>query len=235
MYKLPSLHLRYCLRSLSTCAIVVRLLFCLTSARAAEEPLFDGKTLRGWTTLEGKPVTQGWEVADGTIHLKTSDQRVGHILSEREYGDFDLTFEWKIAPGGNSGLKYRVRDYDGYPRGCEYQILDDAKYAKLDLSKNSAGALYDLYEPSEQKHLKPPGEFNTARIVVCGNSLQHWLNGRLIVSATVNSPEWRTRLAGSKFAELQNFAQNHRGRIMLTDHGSEVWYRNFKFRPLDKD
>jgi len=195
-------------------------------------PLFDGKTLQGWTTLDGKPVTKGWEVIAGMIHLKPSSNPTGHIVTEREYGDMDLSFEWKIARGGNSGLKYRVREYDGGARGCEYQILDDAHYHKSVSPRTSAGALYGLFEPNQKKHLNPPGEFNSARIVVSNNHVQHWLNGQLIVSATIGSDEWKSRVANSKFSDLKDFALNTRGKLMLTDHGAEVWYRNVKLHTL---
>lgn len=196
-------------------------------------PLFDGKSLDNWTTLDGQPVTRGWEVVDGMIHLKKEEKRSGHIITRDEYGDFELTFEWKIAPGGNSGLKYRVRKYGGRLLGCEYQVLDDDKYAKGRVrSKNSAGGLYDLYEPSDAKQLRPAGEFNSARIVVRGNRIEHWLNGQRIVEATVGDDQWNQRIAQSKFSDVEQFGRNRRGRIMLTDHGSEVWYRNIRFELL---
>lgn len=204
----------------------------LRTSGANAQPLFDGKSLQGWTTIEGQPVTQGWEVVDGMIHLKAAHERAGHILSACEYGDFDFRFEWKIAAGGNSGIKYRVRFYEGYPRGCEYQIIDDLKYREPLAPKNSAGALYDLCEPGPQKALRPAGEFNSARIVVRANHIEHWLNDQLIVTAAVGSDDWTRRVAASKFAELPQFAENQRGRIMLTDHGAEVWFRNIRFEEL---
>jgi hypothetical protein len=192
---------------------------------------FDGKSLAGWTTLDGKPVTQGWEVVDGVIHLKKEGRRAGHIITAQEFGDFQLSFEWKIAERGNSGIKYRVRNYGGKILGCEYQIYDD-RAAKTRLqSKNSAGAIYDLYEPNTAKQLKPAGEFNQARIVVKGDRIEHWLNGALIVAAIIGDDEWQRRIAASKFSDVPDFGRNRRGKIMLTDHGSEVWYRNFVFEP----
>lgn len=188
---------------------------------------FDGKTLDGWTTQDGKPVTQGWEIVDGAIHLKKDGRRAGNIVTAQEFGDFDLSFEWKIAERGNSGLKYRVRSYGSKVLGCEYQIYDDE--GRKVAPKNSAGALYDLYEPSDLKQLKPAGEFNTARIVVRGDHFEHWLNGQLIVSATVGDDQWQRRIAASKFNDVPDFARNPRGKLMLTDHGSEAWYRNFVF------
>lgn len=195
-------------------------------------PLFDGKTLEGWTTLDGKPVTQGWEVVDGMIHLKKEGKRAGHIISARDVGDFILTFEWKIAPRGNSGLKYRVRPYGRLMLGCEYQIFDDEGSGKKIGGNKSAGSLYDLYEPGANKRLRPAGEFNAARIVVRGDRIEHWLNGERIVAATVGDPEWQRRIARSKFAKNKGFGEPGPGRIMLTDHGSEVWYRNIQFTPL---
>jgi hypothetical protein len=162
------------------------------------QPLFDGKTFHGWTMIDGKPVSEGWEVVDGMIHLKPSAKRPGSIVTEREYGDLDLAFEWKVSPGGNSGLKYRVRQYDGTARGCEYQILDDAKHRQSLNSKTSAGALYGLFAPSREKHLNPTGEFNSSRIVIRGNCVEHWLNGRLILSAKIGSAEWKSPVAKSK-------------------------------------
>jgi len=194
--------------------------------------LFDGKSLDGWTTGDGKPVTEGWEVVDGALHLKTGGPRGGNIVTEQEYGDFDLSFDWKIAPGGNNGLKYRVRKFDGKTLGLEYQMIDDGGYRTKLPPKGSTGALYDIYEPSEPKPLIPPGQFNHSRIVVCGDRIEHWLNGKRIVLAYVGSDEWNQRIAESKFADVVGFGRNREGKIMLTDHNSEVWYRNITLTPL---
>lgn len=201
-------------------------------AHAADDTskLFDGESLAGWTMSDGKPITRGWEVVDGTIHLRKEDGRAGHIVTEREFGDFKLSFEWAIAEGGNSGLKYRVRKFDGRTLGCEYQIYDDAK-RELAPKKQSA-SLYALYPPGEEKHLNSPGEFNSAQIIVSGNTIEHWLNGHKVVSATVGNDDWDARVADSKFSDTEGFGQNRFGKIMLTDHGSEVWYRNFKLELL---
>jgi hypothetical protein len=195
-------------------------------------PLFDGKSLDGWTTQDGQPVTKGWEVVDGMIHLNTDGGRAGHIVTDREYGDFDLTFEWKNVPGGNSGLKYRVRTFDNKTLGCEYQIIDDDGYRVKMRPKGSTGALYDVYEPNHAKAVNPPGQFNHSRIVVRGNRIEHWLNGKQIVVACVGSSEWNRRIADSKFSDVPGFGRNREGKIMLTDHKSEVWYRNIELTPL---
>lgn len=190
--------------------------------------LFDGHTLHGWTNLDGGPIGDGWEVVDGMIHLKSLQQRSGAIVSEREFGDMDLSFDWNIAPNGNNGLKYRVRKYGDRTLGCEYQIYDDKSKREEISPRQSAGALYGLLEPNQNKHLNAAGQFNTARIVIRGDDVQHWLNGKLIVAVTIGSDEWKKRVADSKFNEYEGFALNRRGKIMLTDHGGEVWYRNIK-------
>lgn len=189
--------------------------------------LFDGESLHGWTTADGQPVTAGWKVEDGTLFREA---RGGNIFYHREVGDFELKFEWKIPAGGNNGLKYRVRKYGGQTLGCEYQLLGETSRS---LSKGSCGSLYTLYEPNEKKQLNPPGEWNTAKIVAQGPRIEHWLNGEKIVEADLASEEWRKRLSQSKFGPHKDFARNSVGRIMLTDHGSQVWYRKLELTPLE--
>ncbi len=205
------------------------------STVAAGQPisLFDGRSLDGWTTQNGEPVTRRWEVADGLLHLKADRGRPLNIVTDREYGDFQLEFEWRIEPGGNNGVKYRVRKFGNRVLGCEYQIIDDDGYQHPLPAKGTTGALYDIYEPTEAKWLKPVGEFNHSRIVVQGNRIEHWLNGQLIVLAYVGSSEWDQRIAASKFAEVEGFGRNPVGRIMLTDHNSDVWYRKIVLTTLD--
>lgn len=192
-------------------------------------PLFDGETLDNWMTQDGKPVTKGWEVVDGAIRLNREGGRAGHIVTRHEYGDFDLSFEWKIAPRGNSGLKYRVRKYGNKTLGLEYQIYDDGKPDNKP-GKGSTASVYAIYEPDPEMQVNPPGEFNSARIIVRGSHIEHWINGKLTVSAEVGSPDWDKRVAASKFSKETAFSRNRFGRIMLTDHGAEVWYRNLKIR-----
>lgn len=192
----------------------------------------DGFT--AWRTLAGGPVTGGWDRVDGVVHLLPAAVPAGGgpranaaIVTADEYGDFTLSFDWKIAPGGNSGVKYRVRRYGTKQLGLEYQLLDDA--AVNVAPRQRTASLYGLYEPSAATRPRPAGEWNSARIVVRGDRIEHWLNGSLAVAATVGDAEWRRRVAESKFDEHEGFGTNARGRLMLTDHGSEVWFRGFVF------
>ena len=213
---------------------VAMVFLAATTSLGAQQvaPLFDGKSLDGWTTVGGQPVTKGWEIVDGMIHLNTDGERAGPIVTKQEYRDFELRFEWKNVPGGNSGVKYRVRKFANKTLGCEYQIIDDDGYRVKLRPKGSTGALYDIYEPNSAKAVNPPGQFNRSRIVVRGNRIEHWLNGKRIVLACVGSNEWNRRIADSKFADVPEFGRNRAGKIMLTDHKSEVWYRNIELTPL---
>ncbi len=211
--------------------------FACACAACAEDnaiQLFDGKSLDGWTIKTGEPVTTGWMVEDGML---VRSGRAGSIYTAKEYGNFDLSFEWKIAPRGNSGVKYRVAHYRkgvyGFPGwlGCEYQIYDDVGRGAGPL--HSTGSIYELYAPSNKKKLRPVGEFNEARIVVQGTKIEHWLNGEKIVEADASSDDWKRRVAGSKFGDVKDFFANPQGRIELQDHGSRVWFRNIVLRPLD--
>lgn len=211
--------------------------FSFASTAGADDnaiQLFDGKSLDGWTTRSGESVTTGWTVEDGML---VRSSRGGSIYTAKEYGDFDLSFEWRIAPRGNSGVKYRVAHYKkgvyGNPGwlGCEYQIYDDVGRRAGPL--HSTGAIYELYAPSKNKKLRPVGEFNDARIVVRGTRIEHWLNGEKIVDADTSSDDWKRRVARSKFGDVKGFFANSKGRIELQDHGSKVWFRNIVLRPLD--
>ena len=195
------------------------------------QPLFDGQSLAGWQASDGSVVGSGWEAVDGTLHLRAGDARGGNIVTQREFGDFELVFEWKVAARGNNGIKYRVRDFDGEALGLEYQLIDDQDFGEL-RPEQTTGAIYDLFAPITDKLLRPAGQFNRSRIVVWQNHVGHWLNGRQVAAATIGSAEWRQRVAASKFHDRAGFGENVRGRIMLTDHHSEVWFRNVYLREL---
>lgn len=194
-------------------------------AQDTPAPFFDGKTLTGWTTVEGKPIEKGWDVVDGAIHRT---ERSEDIVTEKTYDSFDLSFEWKVKPGVNSGLKYHFGTYGKKNIGIEYQLIDAEKPGD-NLGKHATGSLYDLFAPDPKAKPKPAGEWNQSRILVDGKKITHWLNGVKTVEVTIGSKAWNEALAKSKFKDAPNFGDKP-GKILLQDHGGEVWLRNFQLK-----
>jgi hypothetical protein len=224
------------IRGLIGCVWLLLLCSSLAFAQAKPIQLFDGTSFKGWTAADGKPVTKNWSIENGMLTLNGVG---GSIFTADEYGDFDLSFQWKIAPRGNSGVKYRVAYYKkgvfGRPGwlGCEYQIFDDADPKPT--TKNSSGALYDLYPPVAEHKLRRAGEFNDSRIIVQGTKIEHWLNGVQVVSADMSTNDWKQRVAASKFKSVKDFMKKPKGHIQLQDHRSRVWFRNIVLTPLDSN
>ena len=192
--------------------------------------LFDGETTAGWRSIKapGFPA-EGWGIDAGALHHTRGG---GDLVTERSFGEFELEFEWKVAAGANSGVKYLVADGDaGAAFGPEYQVLDDQTHVDAQDPTHRAAALYDLF-PAEGKHLAPVGEFNRARIVVRGGRIEHWLNGVRVVNVDTSSAAFEEAHAASKYKGSPKFARGHRGRIALQDHGDEVWFRSLRIREL---
>jgi hypothetical protein len=190
--------------------------------------LLAGDSLAAWVDGNGKPLPAGkWVMEDGVLHL--TGEGGGSIYTAKEYGDFELRFEWKISAKGNSGVKYRMAAYPGHGLlGPEFQVYDDSGKP---FEKGATASLYDIVAPDrETKKLNPIGEWNTSRIVAVGGHLQHFLNGAKTIDITVGSAAWREAVARSKFDKVPGFAENAKGSVMLQDHGSEVWFRNVKIR-----
>lgn len=204
----------------------------LASSSLASEwvSLFDGQSLKGWTDAAGEAIKgNGWTSKDGVLAL---DGKGGNLYSEKEYGDFEFRFEWKISKAGNSGVKYRVTQYGKQLLGPEYQILDDANHpdGKNGETRQTA-ALYDLLAADpETKALKPLGEWNTSLIIAKGNHLQHFLNGKKVVHITIGSDQWKIYHAKSKFKKHPTFATNPKGRLMLQDHSDPVSFRKIEIK-----
>jgi hypothetical protein len=185
-------------------------------------------TLADFTDTNNAAPSGGWSTeADGTIHLVGKGG--GNLLSKNEYENFVLEWEWKVAPGGNNGVKYWVTKIGGKEwLGIEYQMIDDAKHPDgLKGGSHTTASIYDIKEPAKDKAAKPAGEWNQSRIVVQDGKIEHWLNGKLAVEADTKSPEWPTLIAASKFKNKQGFAPG-KGRLMLTEHGDETWFRNIR-------
>jgi lysophospholipase L1-like esterase len=200
--------------------------------------LFDGRSLDGWVNDDGK-VPQGWKVADG--HLKITDSGDDAQTNEL-YSNFDLQCEWRLErPGGNSGIFYRWADYKvNYLGrrlfvGPEYQLVDDLGRGIRPGRVDATGANLDMYGPKADKPVREQGQWNHSRIVARGNHVEHWLNGVRVLAYRVDSPEWKRRLARSKFARLTNFGQYHDGTIRLQNQsGMPASYRDIQIRRLDR-
>ena len=193
--------------------------------------LFDGKTLAGWKSYSGKPIGSQWVVEDGALHLTGGGG--GDLVTDKEFQDFELQFQWKVSPGANSGVMYRVRlgDKAPYLSGPEYQVLDDSKHRDGGNPKTSAAALYGLIAGSNRE-LKPVGEWNSSTIVLKGNHVEHWLNGRKVVETDIGTDGWNSMIADSKFKDWKQFGGSKKGLICLQDHGDKVWFRDLKIREL---
>ncbi|HYG77154.1 MAG TPA: DUF1080 domain-containing protein [Planctomycetota bacterium] len=193
--------------------------------------LFDGVSTKGWHAIGKKEFpSKGWSVQDGTLYHKPKGGG-GDIVTDEKYENYELELEFKLAPGTNSGLKYRVEDSGGSAFGPEFQISDDTKNADTSNPKHACGSLYDMIVP-KNKTMKPVGEWNTAKLVVNGNHCEHWLNGAKVVEYEFFSDEWKKLYAASKYAKNPKYAATAKNHLCLQDHGDEVWYRNIKIREL---
>lgn len=216
------------------------LTFCLISANfnsvLAQQysDLLKDRSLSQWMLPNGEDVNSGWQFDDdGTLHLAGKGN---NIVTRDEYQDFDLWFEFRISEKGNSGIKYRVAKFGNSWLGCEYQIQDDAAFPKLP-AKHYTASLYDVFDKSSpilERKYADPASFSVGRIIVQNHRIRHWMNGNLIIDERDDSPRFQDAIQKSKFRSEAGFGTNHSGRLMLTDHGSEVWYRNLYIRRLDR-
>ncbi len=198
--------------------------------------LFDGKTTQGWHSNH-QDFVKGWEVVDGNL---MSHGRSGDLVTDEEFGNFELTFEFKIPPEGNSGVIYKVIEIEkqvSFYSGPEYQIIDDENYPPDTIDgvvvylrdNQKTAANYDMHAPTQQVS-KPAGQWNTGQIIVRDNHVEHWLNGVKVVDYEYGSEAWKAQLAKSKFTEWPYAEAHHKGKIALQDHREEVWYRNIRIR-----
>jgi len=210
--------------------------------------LFDGESTDGWRKVYGEEFpTEGWIVEDGALLVLESDGRQagggGSIVTESRYSDFELTLEFKLTEGANSGIKYFVVEnpdfFEGDPAGrgigLEYQILDDANHpdAKNGVNGNrTVASLYDMIPADRDKRVNPPGEWNYVRLLSRGNHVEHWLNGMKVLEYERGSDSYRALVDHSKYDVYPNFGEAAEGHILLQDHGNRVSFRNIKIREL---
>lgn len=207
--------------------------------------LFDGKTSNGWRGAykSGFP-EKGWQVKDGILTVLASQGKEGgvggDIVTLGEYSAFDLSFQFKLTPGANSGVKYFVtlsEHNTGSAIGLEYQILDDSLHSDAKLGREgdrTLASLYDLIRANKQKRfIHLIGEWNTGRIIVYPNNhVEHYLNGLKVLEYDRGSKAYRDLVAVSKYKTWKNFGEAKEGHILLQDHGNEVSFRSIKIRPL---
>ncbi|MEY3367265.1 MAG: hypothetical protein RI973_420 [Bacteroidota bacterium] len=214
----------------------------LTAAEQAAgwKLLFDGKALNGWHTYGKNATGKSWIVQDGAIHLNVGPNHQaadgGDILTAGEYANYELKLEWKVAPCGNSGIIYNIKEdpakYQyGWETGPEMQVLDNTCHPDARIEKHRAGDLYDLIS-CRTETVRPAGQWNAVRLVNRNGKVEHWLNGRKVVEVDMTGEDWAALIAGSKFKDMPDFGKATQGKIALQDHGDKVWYRNIKIRTL---
>jgi hypothetical protein len=205
----------------------------LTADEAADgwKLLFDGQSLKGWRSFRTDTPGAGWRVADGVL---VNEGKTGDLMTTGVYGNFELSFEWKISAGGSSGVIYRLAlgEAAAYRTGPEYQILDNAGAEDNQRANHLTGAIYDVGPGPARDVTRPVGEWNTSRIVVRAWRVEHWLNGEKLIEFDLASDAGRAAIARSQFREWTKFATMGRGFIALQDGGTPVSFRNLKIRDL---
>lgn len=224
--------------------------------------LFDGSSLDGWRAYNGEQLPPGWTIIDSVMTFSTEmvlEQDYDYkgskdiIYAAQEFDNFELVFEWKIPPGGNSGIFYHVVEgYAGIPVVApEYQLIDDINYTQyhdiadynrsIGITQNpeqlqdiqSTAADYGMHTPNAaMKNLHPAGEWNTSKIVFTPKKVEHWLNGQKVVSFTPWDDAWKAKKNNGKWNLAPDYGMFKKGFIGLQDHGSVLWFRNIRIKSL---
>ncbi len=203
-------------------------------------PLFDGAGLSGWHGYNGGSL-ESWTIEDcaiksvGTEGNYGSDTRTD-LVTDGEYTNFEFSIDWKVTEGGNSGIMYGVIEDERYDAawmtGPEYQLVDDEGSSDDVRDVNKAAADYDMSAAAADKPLNPVGEWNSSRIVVNGNHVEHWLNGVKVLEFERWNDEWENLKNASKWGEYPDYGTAATGHIVIQDHGSVFWFRNVKIREI---
>jgi hypothetical protein len=193
--------------------------------------LFDGKTTSGWRNYKKQDVNPAWTVADGI--LMRTGEHAGDLITVDKYRNFELAFDWKVPEGGNSGVMYRASEDNDYiwQSGPEFQLLDNERHPDGKREETSAGSVFDVY-PAPHSATHPAGEWNSSRIVVNGNHVEHWMNGQKVVEYELGSADWQARVAASKWKNTPTYGKSPEGYIGLQGDHDKVQFRNIRVRVL---
>jgi Domain of Unknown Function (DUF1080) len=200
--------------------------------------IFDGKTLNGWHGYNKTEAVTSWEVKDGAmVCLGTAkDAAGGDIVSDKQYANFELKWEWKVDKGSNSGVMYHVQEgskyHSPYETGPEYQIIDDITFPEHLENWQKTGADYAMYTPNDQKVLNPVGQWNVSRILFDKGHVEHWLNGKKIVEFEAWSEDWNKKRETGKWKDYPDYGKAKTGEIALQDHGDKAYYKNIEIREI---
>ena len=213
---------------------VTLMVSCQPKETQQSASIFNGKDLSGWRFFKGRE-NNSWEVVDGVMHCKPFDgnEKRADLITENQYENFELSWEWKLPAQGNSGVMFRVTEEfdEPYYSGPEYQMLDDiGSSGKIEEGKKTASN-YGMHV-AEGTQPKPIGEWNESKLVVNGNHIEHWLNGKKVVEYELASDDWKDRKAKSKWNEAVGYGAAKKGHIAIQDHGSEVWVRNISISEI---
>ena len=204
----------------------------LTDAERAAgwQLLFDGQTLDAWRGYrrETQP-DAGWQIKDGTVRT-VAKVKGTDLITRKKFNDFEFTWEWRVAPGGNNGVKYFVTEERSQSPGHEYQMIDDAGYPGKLSPGHLTADFYDVLPAAADKPIRPGGEWNSSRIVVRGAHVEHWLNGKNVLTYELGSAAVKAGIEKSKFKGHPGFGEKIAGHIMLTYHQDECSFRNLKIR-----
>jgi len=197
--------------------------------------LFDGKTLNGWRGFKSDSIGPGWIVDRGNLmSLGKGGDLGGDIITDKEFGNFNLKLEWKLSKGGNSGILFHVLEGNYptvYATGPEYQLIDDIGYPGKLEDWQTCGANYAMNVPENPK-IKPALEWNTSELIVNGPHVIQYLNGSKVVEYDMWTNEWKQRVQNGKWKDYPGYGLAKKGHISLQDHGSKIWFRNIKIKEL---
>ena len=198
------------------------------------ELLFDGNSMDKWKMFNGGVVT-GWKIVDSEMHNSgVGSDHGGDIVTKKQYENFELYLEWKVAPESNSGIFYHVQEGITnaiYETGPEYQLIDEKGWPGELEDWQTSGANYAM-NPPEGAEVKPIDEWNTTRIIVNNPHVEHWLNGKQVVVYDFWSDEWKANKAEGKWADSPHYGEAESGHVGLQDHGGLTMFRNLKIREL---